>query len=322
MAYRLKVGILMGGKSSEHDVSLETGKNIIRHMPEEFEALPIRLTRDNDWIFRGKQSTPEEALLEVDLIFNAMHGEFGEDGRMQSLLERFHVPYTGSGPSACHLAMNKVASKKIFQRYHIPVPRYQIVSAFEKNSLRNVSERVLASLKGPWIVKPANRGSSIGVSLVKDPRDIGETIKNALDIDHTVIVEDYIPGKEITCSVIEAFPTKGVHSLPLTEIRPKSGSMFFDFKAKYSPDTEEITPAPLSRGANDLVQYLAKRAHTALGCKGYSRADFILTGDNAYLLEVNALPGMTAQSLFPKTARAAGVPFEELVRHLITHAIA
>ncbi|MBI4128747.1 MAG: D-alanine--D-alanine ligase [Parcubacteria group bacterium] len=309
----------MGGRSSEHDISLETGKNVIRAIAPPYEAIPIRLTRDNIWIFKGERVKPEDALSNVDVVFQAMHGEYGEDGRMQSLLEQLGVPYTGSGPLASHRAMDKIVSRRMFEKAGIPVPEYLPLNApFESTP---ASEHVLAAIRGPWVVKPVHCGSSVGVSLVRDPRDLPSALEHARTYDRSVLIEQYLNGREVTCGVIEGFPRRGVHPLPVTEIRPENGHTFFDYEAKYSPATHEITPAPISRATTHLVQYLAKRAYDCLGCRGYARADFILSNGRPYLLEVNTLPGLTVNSLFPKAAAVAGLRFEKLVTHLIRYAL-
>ncbi len=316
MSY-VKVGILMGGKSSEHEVSLETGKNVIRALTNPYTPVPVRLTRDNEWTMEGKVVPPHEAFGAMDIAFIAMHGEYGEDGRLQALLASHRVPYTGSGPLASHLAMHKNLSKRVFERAGIPTPRWVELRAYEKEPVHHAVERVTAALHGPWVVKPASKGSSIGVRVVRDQRELGGAIAQTFSLDPVVLVEQYHAGREITCGVLERFPMAGVNALPPTEIRVV-GEPFFTYGAKYNPTTEEITPAPLPKGALHLVQHLAKRAHTALGCEGYSRSDFIVADSGVYLLEVNTLPGLTETSLFPKAAAAAGMDFEHLVHHLLT----
>lgn len=299
------IGVLMGGYSSEREISLKSGKAI-------FEALKAHGCRVSpiDIILQD-----EEAILsmlmgsQIDVAFIALHGHLGEDGVIQSVLEKMNIPYTGSGVEASRLALNKVSAQDIFKRNHIPVPGYDIVSKGHRFNVDQVIDRV-GSL--PVVVKPSSQGSSIGITLVENKKDLPAALVKAFEYDTQVLVEQYIHGRELTVGILDK------DSLPVIEIRPKS--VFFDFNAKYQSGgtTEYIIPAELPADISRQVQKVAYQAHEALGCCDFSRVDVMLDqGNNPYVLEVNTIPGFTATSLLPKAAKVSGLDFTQLCLKLI-----
>jgi D-alanine--D-alanine ligase len=228
---------------------------------------------------------------------------------VQKILDRAGIKYTGSGSDASRLALDKIASKKIFVKNNIPTPEYVVV---EKNSFK-ISD--LASLKMPVVVKPQFEGSSIGLSVVKDASELENAITKAFEYGPGVLVESYINGRELTVGILNDKP------LPVIEIVPKK--KVYDFTAKYTdPDTQYLVPAPITENEKVLAQTIGLRSHSVLGCKSFSRADIIMDGQgDMFVLEVNTIPGMTARSLLPKAALAAGVNFGELCVKLLEDAI-
>lgn len=316
---KLRVGVLMGGKSSEHEISLETGEQVLRALDSNtYRAVPIVITKENQWTESGTTRSPEELLRNVDLIFNAMHGEYGEDGRIQALLEFFGVPYTGSGVAASALSMDKPKSRALFRFFQLNTPTDLLFKESSHTPLQEKANVVLQSNpRGPWVVKPAHCGSSVGVSVVRDAMQLPDAMARAFAYDPEILIEEYLDGVEVTCGVLQDFSGSELYALPPVQIIPPQDHDFFDYNAKYSGATQEIVPAPLARTMLDALQHAACEAHRILGCRGYSRTDMIIVNGTPFVLELNTLPGLTPMSLFPKAAKAAGLGFPELIDHLV-----
>lgn len=311
---RKKIAILRGGPSSEYEVSLKTGETILNNLPEDkYNLFDVCITREGDWYFKGAKIKPAEILHQIDLVVNAMHGQYGEDGKIQRILETFGVPYTGSQSIPSAFAMNKVLAKQEFKKAGIKVP---IDLVLEKDKY-NVWE-IFSSFPMPAIVKPVSAGSSLGMSLASNASELEEAIQLAFEISDKVLIEEYISGREATCGVVDNFRGESVYTLLPIEIRPKPKSSFFDYEAKYSGESEEICPGNFSNEEKKQLQALAKQAHQSLGLRHYSRSDFILSPRRGiYLLETNSLPGLTANSLLPKSLNAVGCSLPEFLEHLI-----
>ena len=298
-----KVGVLMGGPSSEREISLKSGQAVLSALLESgLDAVGIDIITDN-----ARENTRLLKDNHLDCVFIALHGRFGEDGTVQQLLEELNLPFTGSGVEASCLAMDKIGSLDIFRKQGLCVPKSLSleIAAYQK------SRDFKNELGFPVVVKPANHGSSIGLSIVENEEGIIGGIELAFQFDRRIIIEEYIKGRELTVGILDELP------LPVIEIIPKR--KFFDFAAKYQAGlTEYIAPAHLETRISGIVQDAALSAHKALGCFGCSRADIILGEDNLpYLLEVNTIPGMTATSLLPKAAKCMGIGFNQLCLKLL-----
>ena len=304
-----KIAVLMGGPSSEHEVSLWSGKMVVKHLDRRtYQVEPIVITKDNEWPIKPKD-------LDCDVAFIAMHGEYGEDGRVQSLLQKHKIPYTGSDHKASKLAMDKARTSKALEKVGLTSPSFV---TFRKGNMR-VNWNNLLKLGLPVVVKPVDLGSSVGTSIVRTIGKLAPAINDALQHSNKVMIQKYIKGREFTCSVVEQ---KGrVAALPPTEIIPKK-QKFFDFKAKYTPGaSKEITPPNLPKELIELIQGKAVLAHQSLGCSSYSRVDFLMDKDNrVYFLEVNTLPGLTKTSLLPQAAKKAGIDFSKILDIIIGNA--
>jgi D-alanine-D-alanine ligase len=297
---KMKIGVLYGGISAEREVSLKTGGAVLKALKDlGYAAVGIDVGPD----LPGQL---KEAAIE--LAFVALHGRFGEDGRVQGLLEMLRIPYTGSGVLSSSLSIDKVATKRMLLYHELPTPGFEIV----KN--RQQADELLKSCRHfPLVVKPAREGSTIGISIVQSLEDLRTGIDTAAALDGTVLIEEYIAGPELTVSVLNG------EALPIIQIVPKSG--FYDFEAKYSPgQTEYLLPAPLDAGVYSQMQQAAVAACEVLGCRGAARVDFMLREKEFYCLEVNTIPGMTETSLLPKAAKAAGLDFGELVESILLDA--
>jgi D-alanine--D-alanine ligase len=298
-----RIGVLMGGPSSEREISLKSGRAVYESLKQAgVDVLPIEIETGD--VAKNSALIAKYAL---DCAFIALHGWFGEDGQIQSILETLKLPYTGSGVSASRAGMNKITAKKILSSKGIIVPPYEIIDKKIQENYKHLKDHI----RVPVVVKPPNHGSSIGLSIIDRIEDLDAALEKAFLYDEKIILEDYISGREFTVGVVEENP------LPVVEIIP--GKKFFDYEAKYSSSlTEYRVPADISPEITSLLQDSALASHKALGCWGCSRVDIILGQDRLpYVLELNSVPGMTQKSLLPKAAEAAGIDFTGLCLKLI-----
>jgi D-alanine-D-alanine ligase len=305
---KLRLALIAGGKSSEREVSLKSGAQV-------YQAL----NKDKYDIRRYDPLTDLGRLVqdakELDAALIIMHGRGGEDGSMQGLLDLLEIPYQGSGVLASALAMNKELSKAIYQQAGLRVPRALIFNRAKAPSPAEIA----SDLKLPVVIKPVNEGSSIGVTKAVTLEALEAGLAKAFALDHRVLVEGFIQGTEVTGGVLG---NAQLQALPLVEIIPASSYAFFDYEAKYQPGaTQEICPARVDAGLTRRAQECALTAHRALGCRGYSRTDMMIKDGEVYVLETNTIPGMTATSLFPQGAQAAGIDFSTLLDTLINLAM-
>jgi len=332
----MKIVVLMGGDSSEREVSLvsgdqiakalsQNGHEVIKIDPAATRAEQTDLNKtDRHWIgihypestdlplHRGSLYLKNILIvkrLRSDLVFNALHGGKGENGIVQGMLDSAGVPYTGSGRIASMLAMQKELSKQLFCHAKLPLPKGTVLDRL--GASRNQVKKIAL----PLVVKPNDQGSTIGLSVVENSSDLETAIEKAFRFGAKVIVEEYIPGREITVSILKK------RTLPPVEIIPEHG--LYDYECKYKAGMSRYqVPAEMPLALTQKLQSLALKAHLLLGCKGYSRVDFRLTtAGEPFILEVNTLPGMTGTSLVPKAAKAAGIHFNELVETIVEQAL-
>ncbi len=317
---KLNVAVLRGGPSSEYDVSLKTGAAILEHMPERFQAHDILISKEGAWHREGFERSPDRALANIDVVFNAMHGEYGEDGKVQKILDALGMPYTGSGSVASSLAMNKHLTKKAFETHGIKTPYYAVIK--KADSVDEKLSHIFHHFLLPLVVKPASSGSSVGVSVVKNFADLEAALFKAFAISDVVLVEEYIKGREATCGVVNNFRGEPVYALlPVEIIHPKENG-FFDYAAKYGGASQEIVPGNFSEKEKDEIQRMAKLAHESLGLRHYSRSDFMIhPRRGVFILETNTLPGLTDQSLLPKSLDAIGCTMRDFIGHLLALAM-
>lgn len=303
----MKIIVAYGGVSPEREVSLNSGAAVGKALEQAgFDVAFEDVKSPADFIRKWPS-------LKADGVFMALHGGWGENGRLQTCLEAFGIPYTGSGPEACMLAMDKNMSKLVFCAHRIQVPSGIIKHKDSKCGNREVA---LLGEYGYLIVKPNDGGSTVSVSKVSTLDELNRGLREVWKVGNEAIVEAFIPGSEITVTVWEREDGEVV-ALPAIDIRPEGG--FYDYEHKYtSGATQYLCPAQLLPAVAEQVAILAKRAHCGLGCRVYSRVDFRVTASgDVYMLELNTAPGMTATSLVPKSAAAAGVSFSEFVKSLI-----
>ena len=354
MVKKIRVGVLTGGASAERDISLATGAQIQRSLPsDKYDVVlldPLAFMVRNPALSETQRAQANELLkggarldtsrqlpkgLEeeirsaskalvpatraiadsgepLDVVLIALHGTWGEDGRIQGLLDTIGVPYTGSGVLASALAMDKVMAKTVLKANGLDVPKGEVVRHADGADLERAKQVGL-----PAFVKPVASGSSVGAHIIRRAEDLSPAIADALKYDERALVEEYIQGRELTVAVIG---NDDLTPLPVIEILTRRE--FFDYHAKYDAgESEEVCPAQIPADVATRAQELAVRAHRALDCRGMSRTDFVWAGDRMAALEVNTIPGMTANSLLPKAARAAGIPFGDLLARLVGWAL-
>jgi D-alanine-D-alanine ligase len=354
---RLRIAVLFGGPSAEREVSLWSGTRVLGSLdPAKYDALPVEITPEGKWLPRpdlvalappssGAAASPasnpsirrepsavpalaaashhiDEVVREgdIDVVFVALHGPYGEDGTVQGLLELLGLPYTGSGVLASALAMDKLRSRQVLQASGLPVPATVVVEAARWPSGRDeFVRRIARDLGYPCVVKPNAQGSSIGVTIAQDEAALGAAVEAALGFGDVVLVEEYLRGTELTCGVLEDPDTGAPQALPVIEIVPKRE--FFTYEAKYQGASEEVCPARISAAHAGKAQELALRTHQVLGCEGFSRTDLFLSAGDLIVLETNTIPGLTEGSLIPLAARTAGIPYPELLTRMITAAL-
>ncbi|AGB41701.1 D-alanine--D-alanine ligase [Halobacteroides halobius DSM 5150] len=306
------IAVIRGGKSKEREVSLKTGKAILAALKKQgFQT--IDLDPANDDLYQALSAE------KIDVAFIALHGRFGEDGTIQGLLELKGIPYTGSGVLASSLAMDKVTSKRLFKQIEVTTPQFISVSKKDfKEEDEQLKSDIRKELKLPVVIKPALEGSSIGLSIVEEEEKLIDSIENAFKYDREVLIEEYIPGREITVGLLG---DEDPMVLPIIEIMPQEG--VYDFEAKYTKGmTKFDVPANLNEQVYNQAQQLALQAHQVLKCSGVSRVDLRVTPQGKpYVLEVNTIPGMTETSLLPQAAAAIGIDFQELVVRILKLAL-
>lgn len=360
MKNKLKIGLIFGGQSGEHEVSLRSAKEVLDNLDKDkYKIIPIAITKKGNWL-AGKKGSKYTALnlplagkaggvsveqsqslvtaekehglsnfsagdfanQKIDLMFPIGHGAYIEDGKLQGMLEMLGMPYVFSGTLSSALAMNKSKTKLVAKNVGLKVAKEIKLSKLSKLSKKQgfYAEKIVKKLGLPAVVKPVASGSSVGISICNDAGDLKNRITKALEENNEVMIEQFIKGRELTVAVMG---NKNPKALPVIEIIPKVSS-FFNYEAKYQPGgSEEICPAKIPDEIRKKVQRYAIKIFKALDCRDLARADFIWSekDNKLYFLEINTIPGMTATSLAPKAAKAAGLDFSQFLDKLIELAV-
>lgn len=296
----MKVGVLMGGISSERDISLKSGQTVIDHIDKnKYEVVPIVIDSKEDVINKVKG---------IDFALLALHGKFGEDGTVQAVLETLGIPYSGCNALSSALCMDKDMTKKILTAANIRNAEWIMVTSTEE-----IDYDKLETIGYPFVVKPNSGGSSVATNLIDKKEEIKDAVVEALKWDREVMIEKYIPGDEITCPVLNG------KMLPVLAIKPKAG--FFDFASKYEDGGADEFIVELDPELHKEVERMALATYKELKCSVYARVDMIVSNGKPYLLEVNTLPGMTPNSLFPKSARGVNIDLPKLLDLIIEYSM-
>jgi D-alanine-D-alanine ligase len=335
---RQRVAVIFGGRSGEHEVSIVSARSVLAALdPARWEAVPIGISRSGWWMtptetraaldagaraFIGlghpllAASDALAALATCDVAFPLVHGPYGEDGTLQGLLEMAGLPYAGPGVAASAIGMDKALMKAIFREAGISVPRYSVIRSWEYTLHQNMSMALIDTAIGyPCFVKPANGGSSVGISKARSREDLPAALAAAFAYDDKALVEQAITGRELECSVLgNECPEASV----VGEVVPDRE--FYDYNSKYDPasKTELFIPAPITEAVAQEARELALRMYRVMGCEGYARVDFFLTTDDRLIAnEVNTIPGFTSISMYPKLWEASGLPYPELLTRIL-----
>jgi D-alanine-D-alanine ligase len=301
---KMTLALLSGGVSSEREVSLNSGDQVYEALDKEKYNI-LRYDPKTDLI-RLVEDAPN-----IDVALIILHGPYGEDGTIQGLLELLDIPYQGSGVLGSSVAMNKLASKYLYEKAGLPIPPYIVLNKGDRLDAQGWEKQ----LGLPLVIKPNAAGSSVGMTIVKSPDGLEQAVEKAFSHDPTILIEGYVKGIELTGGVVG---NQKLLALPIIEIIPNDEHEFFDYEAKYTAGlTQEICPARIDDEMTQKAQAYAKAAHRALFCEGYSRTDMILKDREIYVLETNTIPGMTATSLLPQAAQRAGLSFSQLLDQLI-----
>lgn len=319
---KIRVAVLRGGFGDEYKASLWTGASVLEHINRSvFEPIDVIIARNGEWIVNGVVRLPEQILHSVDVVFNALHGTFGEDGTIQRLLDRYAVPYTGSTAFASGIAINKTMTKHFLKDTGIKMPQHVQVSRDSLHDMGRVVENIIDTFGPQYIIKPVSASSSVGTMSVKNPLLLQQALTDALSRYDEVLVEAKIPGREATCGVINRYRDKQVYTLPAIEIVLPHDADFYSTELKHSDTIEHHCPSRFSRDIKNEIESLAQLVHETLNLSQYSKSDFIVANDGIYFLEVNTLPELSKQSLLPRAIEAVGGTYEDFIAHLIHEAI-
>lgn len=313
-----RVAVLRGGPSEEYSVSMKSGGAVINALQVlDYPYKDIVITKKGEWLENGFTKQPDTALEAIDMVFLALHGSYGEDGQVQRILQRKNIPFTGSRALPSAIAFNKELTKQTLRPHGVQMPRHRRVDRSELDRIDEEIPYIFADIGAELFVKPVANGSSFGAKYVPNEQILKEALYELLENYDQVLVEQFIRGKEATVGILNDFRGETYYALPVIEIIPPSGEPMFSHEHKYNGQTQEICPGRFSYEEKSKMAEIASLVHQVIDCDHYSRTDFIVRDGEVYFLEVNTLPGLTDQSLFPKAAAAIGLEFNQLVEHLV-----
>jgi D-alanine-D-alanine ligase len=313
-----RVAVVRGGPSSEYEISMTTGAGVLSALRElGYHTTDIIVTKSGDWMIEGRVKQPEHALLTTDVAFIAMHGAYGEDGTIQRIFERHHIPFTGSNSFPSSIAFNKDATKRALHGKDIQLAKHVKIRKNEHADTLALAQVIAKSFGPDYVLKPTQSGSSHGVMMVTGTENLAQALKDIFTVYDECMVEERIRGTEATVAVLENFRNEPLYTLPVVEIVPPPTHDFFSSDVKYTGETLEICPGRFTFEEKRKLGEAAALVHATLGLSQYSRSDFMVRDGEIFFLEVNTLPGLTPQSLFPKAADAVGLSFSSLVDHLV-----
>ena len=313
-----RVAVVRGGPSSEYEVSMSTGTGVINALKKlGYTVSDITVSKRGEWLVNGLVKQPETALMTTDVVFIAMHGAYGEDGTIQRICERLHIPFTGSNSFPSSIAFNKDNTKRALLPHNIKTPKHVKITKKMTDDIDGLTYLIKNSFGPEYVLKPVSSGSSHGIAMVDSSSALGNAIAQMIEESDEFMIEERIRGREATCALLENFRDQALYVLPAIEIIPPDTHDFFAADVKYNGATTELVPGRFSFSEKAAIAETASLVHTALGLTQYSRSDFMIRDGEVFFLEVNTLPGLTPQSLFPKAAEAVGLSFNGLIDHLV-----
>lgn len=316
-----RVAVVRGGPSEEYSVSMETGKAVLGALDElGYPCKDIVITKKGEWLEQGLLKRPEQLLEAVDIVFIALHGTYGEDGQIQRLLEHRKLPYVGTRALASSIAFNKALTKESLMPHGLKMPRHRVMRKADLIHLDEDIPHIFREIGNELFIKPLASGSSVGAQHIPDADTLRTSLTQLLQLYDQIIIEEYIRGREATVGVLENFRNHRTYALPVVEVVPPRDAIFYDAQNKYDGTTEHVCPGRFSLGEKIKLHEAAMFVHDTIGCKHYSRSDFIVKDGDIYFLEINTLPGLTQHSNLPIAAQAVGLEFPYLIQHLIDNA--
>ena len=313
-----RVAVLRGGPSEEHEVSMLSGQAVLSALDElGYQKRDLVITKQGDWLDSGIVRRPELALEGIDIVFVALHGHYGEDGQLQRFLHRLKLPYTGSAALASASAFNKHFAKETLRKHGLKTPKHHLLSGDSLWAVSAKLEGLLFDLGEDLFIKPNTTGSSHGTARIFGKEQLEGSIENLFPKYPQLLVEEFIAGREATVSVLEDFRGESFYALPAVEIMPANNETHFSTNAKYGNTTVLSCPSSFSYEEKERLAAAAVLAHQQLGCRHYSRSDFLVRNGEIYFLETNTLPGLTEHSLLPHAAKSIGLEYNELIGHLL-----
>lgn len=318
-ATKKRVGILRGGPSVEHHFSLASGAHILDSIDREiFHPIDIYIDKNGTWHIDGVAENPFVALMHIDVIFNALHGSYGEDGLVQKILEEAGVPYIGTDSFSSRIAIDKHTSKLIAKQHGVRVPRHEIVRP-ETKSLLTLLVEVWRSMQHPILLKPISSGSSVGIEVVRSYLDLEKKVISRVAQGETLMIEEFVEGREVSVAVIEDMRGEAHYTPIALEIKHDAEFFSHEVKANHTYKMEPMTG--FSEEERRIVSEVAVTVHKALGLKHFSRADFLINKSGVYFIEVNTIPGMTKHSIFPALLRESGISMRQFINHILVLAL-
>ncbi len=313
---RTIVGVLRGGTSSEYPLSLKTGAAVMAALPQEqYETRDILIDKGGTWHLRGMPSTPVHALMQVDVVLNALHGGIGEDGTVQRILDRVGIPYAGSRALPAGISLNKIRARETLTAAKIPMPRAVAFSLQNRMDTREMADAVFAHFGPPYMVKPSSEGSSRGIRYVATIGELPKVIGDVLDEYGAALIEEYLLGEHATIGIIEDFRNEPLYALPAAHIDMPEGMRYFD--PLQEDGARHLVPSRLSQELKVAIADVARAAHRVLSLTHFSDADLVVTRRGPYLLEVNTSPHLHDEAAFPKMLEAVGSSLREFLEHAI-----
>ncbi len=319
----LKIGVIRGGPGEDYDTSLLSGAHVLEVLNETHRPIDIFISKDGTWHMQGVEKSPEKILKNVDVVWNGLHGEFGEDGRIQEILNHSGVKYTGSEKYPSAIAMNRWLTKEHLKQIGVKTPTYALVR--QTDELKEKAKEIFGSIPSPLIVKPVKGSSALKIKLASTYLELYNALYDVLSEVSDALVEEYVTGKKASAGVIDNFRNNKIYSLPPVEVRyggekskkAEDGDIF-DLHSKFKGESEEICPGNFTEKEKRELEALASAVHSHLGLRHYSRSDFIVSPKRGvYFIEVSTLPSMTKKSIMPLAIKSVGASIKDFVHHVL-----